>query len=58
LGDTQGAISDFRRAAELFQQQGNKQGYQAAIDFLNRISGGKVRPASTDRKPKVRDTGF
>jgi tetratricopeptide (TPR) repeat protein len=58
LGDKQGAISDFRRAAELFRQQGDNKSYQGAIDYLNKISGGKVQPASTDQKPKVGDTGF
>jgi Tfp pilus assembly protein PilF len=34
LSDTQGALADMNRAAKLFQQQGNTQNYQGAIDAL------------------------
>lgn len=35
LGDRQGAIADFQKAANLFQQQGNKNDYQ---NTLNKIA--------------------
>jgi tetratricopeptide (TPR) repeat protein len=37
LGDKQGAIDDFQQAANLFQQQGNTEGYQKVLEVLRKI---------------------
>ena len=37
LGDKKGAIEDLQKAADLFQQQKNTEGYQKAIDFINKL---------------------
>ena len=37
LGDKQGAIDDLQKAAELFQQQGNTEFYQQALESIKKI---------------------
>ncbi|WP_445172539.1 hypothetical protein [Microcoleus sp.] len=37
LGDKQGAIQDFQKAADLFQKQGDKNNYEKAINILRRL---------------------
>ncbi len=37
LGDKQGAIQDFQKAAELFQQQGETDGYQNAVNRIKQL---------------------
>ncbi|MCC3502767.1 MULTISPECIES: tetratricopeptide repeat-containing serine protease family protein [unclassified Microcoleus] len=37
LGDKQGAIQDLQKAADLFQQQGDKDNYQKALNNLRRL---------------------
>jgi Flp pilus assembly protein TadD len=36
-GDKPGAIQDFQKAADLFQQQGDKDNYQKAINNLRKL---------------------
>jgi hypothetical protein len=36
-GDKPGAMQDFQKAAELFQQQGDKDNYQKAINNLRKL---------------------
>ena len=36
-GDKPGAIQDFQKAADLYQQQGDKDSYEKAINFLRRL---------------------
>jgi tetratricopeptide (TPR) repeat protein len=36
-GDKPGAIQDFQKAADLFQQQGDKDSYEKAINILRRL---------------------
>jgi tetratricopeptide (TPR) repeat protein len=38
LGDKQGAIADFQKAADLFKAQGNQAGYQQAVNILGQIN--------------------
>ncbi|WP_019502863.1 tetratricopeptide repeat-containing serine protease family protein [Pseudanabaena sp. PCC 6802] len=38
LGDNKGAISDLQKAADLYQAQGDRDGYQRVISLLNQIS--------------------
>lgn len=37
LGDNQSAIADMQKAAQLFQQQGNTQLYQEALELITRL---------------------
>ena len=37
LGDRKGAIEDLQKAADLFQQQKNTEGYQKAMDLINKL---------------------
>jgi tetratricopeptide (TPR) repeat protein len=37
LGNKQGAIQDFQKAADLFQKQGKKNNYEKAINILRRL---------------------
>jgi len=37
LGDKQGAIQDFQKAADLFQKQGDRDSYQKVLDNLRRL---------------------
>ena len=37
LGDTQGAIADYQKAAELYQEQGNTDDYQDALEQLEKL---------------------
>jgi hypothetical protein len=37
LGDTGAAISDFRKATELYQQQGNQSRSQNALDRVKKL---------------------
>jgi len=36
-GDKPGAMQDFQKAADLFQQQGDKDNYQKAINNLRKL---------------------
>ena len=36
-GDKAGAMQDFQKAADLFQQQGNKDNYQKAINNVRKL---------------------
>jgi hypothetical protein len=36
-GDKPGAIQDFQKAADLYQQQGDKDSYEKAINILRRL---------------------
>ncbi len=36
-GDKPGAIQDFEKAADLYQQQGDKDSYEKAINILRRL---------------------
>jgi tetratricopeptide (TPR) repeat protein len=48
LNDRSGAIVDIQQAAKLFQQQGNTQYYQQAIDYLKKIESNNSSPISND----------
>jgi len=37
-GDKSGAIQDFQKAADLYQQQGDKDSYEKAIYILRRLN--------------------
>ena len=39
LGDKQGAISDYKKVAKLFQQQGNTKNYNLAASAVKRLGG-------------------
>jgi tetratricopeptide (TPR) repeat protein len=46
--DRSGGISDLKQAAKLFQQQGNKEGYQLAIAGLKEIEGNNKKSIDTN----------
>ncbi|OCR00319.1 hypothetical protein BCD67_25300 [Oscillatoriales cyanobacterium USR001] len=48
LGDKQGAIQDFQKTADLYQQQGDKHGYQIAINLLRTLQGTTSTPQTSN----------
>jgi len=50
LGDKQGAIQDLQKAADLFQQQGNKDMYQRALNNIRQLQGRSSTPEQSTQQ--------
>jgi len=56
LGDRQGALADFQRAADLYQSAGNTRRYQETMERIATLNGNKNLPekwASRSAKPHI-----